>query len=116
MTEVHEPMRLLAVVEASVETVEGIMEKNAEVDELIRNEWVRLVSVDPDTGVFCRFERGRGFVAFKPEKRALPRVSSWQEWYGGHLELMGPAVLGAHASSGELARALSPSQPSAKAS
>ena len=116
MTEVHEPMRLLAVVEASVETVQGIMNKNAEVDELIRNEWVRLVSIDPDTGVFCRFERGRGFVAFKPEKRALPRVSSWQEWYGGHLELIGPAVLGAHASSAELRRALSPSHSSAMAS
>jgi uncharacterized protein YbcC (UPF0753/DUF2309 family) len=90
MTEIHEPVRLLCVVEASIHTLLGVAAKNAEVRELVTRGWVRTVSIDPDSGAIHVFGPD-GFVPYEPEKRPLPEVTRWDAWYGGKLEHLGPA-------------------------
>lgn len=102
MTEIHEPVRLLCVVEASVDTLLGVAAKNAEVRELVTRGWVRTVSIDPDTGIIHVFGPN-GFAPYEPEKRPLPEVTRWDEWYGGKLEHLGPARIAAETAHDEAA-------------
>jgi hypothetical protein len=92
MTEIHEPVRLLCLVEASVDTLLGVAAKNAEVRELVTRGWVRTVSIDPDTGAIHVFGPD-GFTPYEPETRPLPEVSRWDQWYAGKLDHLGPARL-----------------------
>lgn len=45
---VHEPLRLLAVVHAPVERLDGLIARNAAVAQLLDNGWIRLVVGGPD--------------------------------------------------------------------
>ena len=50
MIEIHEPIRLQLVVETTPSVLEGVLERAPAVAELVRNAWVRVMTVDPDTG------------------------------------------------------------------
>ncbi|MES3032547.1 MAG: DUF2309 domain-containing protein [Gemmatimonadota bacterium] len=80
MVEIHEPMRLLLIVDATPEAILTVAGRNAEVAELAVNEWVQLVSCDPQTGVMQVFEDGR-FVPYVPGTAALPRVTHSRDWH-----------------------------------
>jgi uncharacterized protein YbcC (UPF0753/DUF2309 family) len=87
MVEIHEPMRLLLIVDATPEALLAVAGRQAEVAELVVNEWVQLVSCDPDTGAMLIFEDG-GFVPYTPARTALPRVARSRDWHmqgRGHL-------------------------------
>ena len=61
--------------------------RQAEVAELAVNEWVQLVSCDPDTGAMLIFEDG-GFVPYTPARTTLPVVERSRDWHmqgRGHL-------------------------------
>lgn len=59
---VHEPLRLLSIVEAPPERIEAVLSAHPEVAELVSNGWVQLIAIDPPSGAFLRFENDR-FVA-----------------------------------------------------
>lgn len=90
MVEIHEPMRLLIIVEATVEILTTIVEKFPGVAQLVLNGWVQLVSVDPSTGAMNVFE-GSAFVPFNVLQGELPIVSSSMDWYAGHRDHLGVA-------------------------
>ena len=50
MVEIHEPVRLLLVVEAPGPTIELLMKRMPELARLVRNGWLWLASWNPDTG------------------------------------------------------------------
>lgn len=52
---VHEPMRLLAVIEAPRDRVEHIIQKHESVRKLVLNEWIRLVVLEPSDRKFYRY-------------------------------------------------------------
>jgi len=62
---VHEPMRLLAVVEAEPARVAAVLEAHPEVRELVDHEWLALEAIDPATGGIHRWEDG-AFRAAEP--------------------------------------------------
>ena len=87
MVEIHEPMRLLLIVDATPEALLAVAGRQAEVAELAVNEWVQLVSCDPDTGAMMIFEDG-GFVPYTPAPTTLPVVARSRDWHmqgRGHL-------------------------------
>jgi hypothetical protein len=92
MIEIHEPVRLLIIVDASVAVLGGIYERQRELRELIGNGWVQLVSVDPDTGVMQRFTP-QGFQPVTPPEAPLPVVSASPEWYRGQRDFLPPALI-----------------------
>lgn len=52
---VHEPMRLLVVIEAPRDRIEYIIKKHESVSKLVLNEWIRLVALEPSDRKFYRY-------------------------------------------------------------
>ncbi|HEX8821782.1 MAG TPA: putative inorganic carbon transporter subunit DabA [Archangium sp.] len=94
MVELHEPMRLLLIVEASPESLLTVAGRQAEVRELVLNRWVHLVSVHPKTGAITCFQQGR-FVPFVPTDAALPEFERSHDWHGKSRDFVAPALINA---------------------
>ena len=82
MVEVHEPVRLLCVVEATPEALLKVATDHPDVGRLVVNGWIQLASLDARTGELMFFEDG-GFVPWRPEVSKIPLVRSSREWYAG---------------------------------
>jgi uncharacterized protein YbcC (UPF0753/DUF2309 family) len=80
MVEIHEPMRLLLIVDATPESLLAVAGRQPEVAQLVVNRWVQLVSVHPETGAMAVFEDG-GFVPYEPLPVLLPVVEASPEWH-----------------------------------
>jgi uncharacterized protein YbcC (UPF0753/DUF2309 family) len=92
MVELHEPVRLLLVVEATPESLLKVAGRQAEVRELVVNEWVQLVSLDPTSGAMQVFRDG-AFHAYTPETTAIPRVQRSNDWHGTSRVHLAPALV-----------------------
>jgi uncharacterized protein YbcC (UPF0753/DUF2309 family) len=90
MIEIHEPMRLQLFVEATPATLLAICERQQGVRELVVGEWVRLVSIDPDTGAMQLFSRG-AFHPITPPTEPVPRAPDSLSWCGGRDGFLPPA-------------------------
>jgi uncharacterized protein YbcC (UPF0753/DUF2309 family) len=73
MIEVHDPVRLLVIVEHFPEVVLQTIQESPEVYEWFINEWVNLVAVQPDTHEFYRFQDG-AFTRYVPLKKTIDAV------------------------------------------
>ncbi len=51
----HEPMRLLAIIEAAPSIIGGIIAKHEVLQQFFHNGWVNLVAVDPEAFTFHRY-------------------------------------------------------------
>ncbi len=90
MVEIHEPMRLLTIVEATPETLLAIADRVPVVKELVVGRWMQLISMDPETGKFQEFT-DIGFVPLEPSREMLAAVGSSVEWYKGKSGHLPPA-------------------------
>jgi len=82
MVEIHEPMRLLFVIESTPEVMLSIMDRHEGIGRLCRGEWVQLALLDGDTSEMLMFRDGE-FVPYQPTTDKLPIVNSSLEWYRG---------------------------------
>jgi len=94
MIEIHEPMRLLLIVESTLEVLGGIYGRQPAIAELLDNEWVHLVALDPSEGTFTRFVAGEGFVPWDEHVPDLPVVATSDEYYRGKEGFLAPALIG----------------------
>jgi uncharacterized protein YbcC (UPF0753/DUF2309 family) len=88
MVEIHEPVRLLMVVEAAPAAVAAVLGRHAALERPFRNRWARLATLDPESAAIHVLEGGE-FVRYQPGSSDLPEVESSATWYGGlreHLE------------------------------
>jgi uncharacterized protein YbcC (UPF0753/DUF2309 family) len=88
MVEIHEPVRILFVVETTPETILSILGGNSSLDRLVRNAWVHLAVIDHKTQRLSVFVDG-AFLAYEPQAAGLPQAPSSSDWYRGwrdHLE------------------------------
>ncbi len=88
MTEIHEPMRLLFVIETTTAGMLSIMQRNPNIDRLIRNEWVQIVTLDPQGPSMQIFRHGR-FEPYVPTTTKLPEVERSCDWYRGWRDHLG---------------------------
>ncbi len=93
MIEIHEPMRLLLIVESTLEVLGGIYGRQPAIAELLDNEWVQLVAMDPQDGAFSRFVAGKGFVPWDEHVPDLPVVGTSHEYYRGREGFLPPALI-----------------------
>lgn len=91
MVEIHEPVRLLVIVETTTPIMLDIMKQNESLGKLIRNGWVQLAVVDPDSADIHLFHGG-AFVPHEPEATRLPVVDSSVDWYRGWRDHLGFAT------------------------
>ncbi len=100
MVEIHEPVRLLVVIDASPERILAAAARVPAVERMVVNRWIQLVAWDPDGAGLHVFEAGR-FVPYQGERRIQPVVERSIDWYRGHREHLPPArilaALGDHA-------------------
>ena len=65
MIEVHEPVRLLVVVEHFEHVILEVIQRDTITYEWFKNEWVKLAAVHPETRAISMFENG-SFYPYKP--------------------------------------------------
>ena len=99
MVEVHEPTRLAMVVECPRDRLRRVVEANPAIDRLVRNRWIWIAALDPDSGQIweCRtdpLEAGAyDFVPHSPE-HPLPIVRGDSAgWYQGKRGFLPPAAI-----------------------
>src|SRR5262249_11915885 len=88
MVEIHEPVRILFVIETTPETMRRVMNRNTVIARLVRNDWIRLALQDPASGAVQTYQGGE-LRDYQPQADQLPRAKTSVEWYSGwrdHLE------------------------------
>ena len=101
MVEIHEPVRLLTVIECEIPLLVKVMDGDPEVARLVTNEWLQVVVLDPTSSEMHEFVHGE-FRRYEPSSRVLPKVSSSAEFYKGQIHSLGCAAT--TGSSGSAAR------------
>ncbi|MGG4406253.1 DUF2309 domain-containing protein [Geobacillus stearothermophilus] len=55
----HAPLRLLVIIEAPSYYIEQLLDRNEEFRRKVQNGWLRLASIDPDSGAWVNWEADR---------------------------------------------------------
>ncbi len=79
MTEIHEPVRILFVIETKPERFMRILDRNPTLARLFGNEWILAATLDPDSTDIHFFRDGR-FEPHIPEASEIPK--SIPRWIG----------------------------------
>jgi uncharacterized protein YbcC (UPF0753/DUF2309 family) len=85
MVSIHEPVRILFVVETTPERLNAVIRASSSLDRMIANRWIRIATIDPASGR-VHVWRGSGFEEFDGELERLPVALSSAEWYSGKIE------------------------------
>ncbi|MFM8578219.1 MAG: putative inorganic carbon transporter subunit DabA, partial [Planctomycetaceae bacterium] len=94
--EIHEPMRLLMIVEAPIERIARVVERLPAVKALVWNRWIQLAAWDPESSDIAIHDGlgEHGFSPYKQDLTSLPRVATSAAWYGGTRDHLPPALIG----------------------
>lgn len=82
MVEIHEPVRLLFVIETTPAAMLSIMDRNPGIGKLCRNAWIQLAVLDPNSSRIQVFHNG-AFHDYTPRVAELPKAKSSADWYRG---------------------------------
>ena len=92
MVEIHEPMRLLVVVEQTPAVLTEILMRQPALQELIGNAWIILAAKDPLTATIQQYCPRRGWLPWSG-RAVLPQVARSRDWFVGRSEPLAPAML-----------------------
>ncbi len=97
MVEIHEPVRILFVVETTPARVLSTIHANPLLTEFLDNRWIRLATIDPDDA-HIEIYRGNGvFEPLEGDEEPLPLARSSIEYYSGKIEHLPVARIDAKA-------------------
>jgi uncharacterized protein YbcC (UPF0753/DUF2309 family) len=85
MVEIHEPVRMLFVVETTPDRLTKVIRANAGLQRLAENRWVRLATIEAESGR-VQVMRENGFEELKERVERLPVAFSSAEWHRGKLQ------------------------------
>jgi uncharacterized protein YbcC (UPF0753/DUF2309 family) len=85
MVEIHEPVRMLFVIETTPERLLKVVNASASLKQLVENRWIRIATIDPESGR-VHVRRDSGFEEFDGPVERLPVALSSAEWYSGKIE------------------------------
>ena len=80
--DIHEPMRLLFIIETTPEAMLSIMKRNATIDRICSGGWVQLAVLDPDSSTIMYYSGGK-FLKHVTHTQQLPLVKGSNEWSRG---------------------------------
>jgi uncharacterized protein YbcC (UPF0753/DUF2309 family) len=90
MIEIHEPLRLLLIIDAPAERILMAVSQLPAVERLVRNQWAQLACWHaPGTGL-SMFD-GKRFVPYEPESSRIAVVDRSVDWFGGQRGHLPPA-------------------------
>jgi uncharacterized protein len=93
MVEIHDPVRLLFVIETTPDKILRVMDKHPEIGRPIRNGWVQLAILDPDSSDIQVFREGK-MQPYVPRATRLPHAPTSVDWYRGWRDHLEFAVIG----------------------
>jgi uncharacterized protein YbcC (UPF0753/DUF2309 family) len=85
MVEIHEPVRILFVIEATPNRLDKAINASASLKQLVENRWIRLATIDPVSGR-VHVRRDSGYEEFHEALERLPVALSSHEWFAGKLQ------------------------------
>ncbi len=83
--EIHEPVRILFVVETTPERLMPVIEASRELNEFVANQWIRLATLDPATKEIKVYRSGT-FETLEGDEEPLATAPSSTSWYAGKTE------------------------------
>ncbi len=92
MVEIHEPMRLLVVVEQTTDVLSAIVQRQPALQELVGNAWIVVAAKDPENGAIRRYCPRRGWLPWSGSA-VLPQVARSADWFAGESEALAPAII-----------------------
>lgn len=92
MVEIHEPMRLLVVVEQETDCLSAIVSRQPALQELVGKGWITVAAQSPSTGEIQRYCPRRGWLAWSGTT-VLPQVARSADWFAGESAPLPPAML-----------------------
>ncbi len=90
MVEIHEPVRLLTIVEATPERLLEIADKYPMIGRLVGNGWIQLISWHPQTGELFHFYKGK-FVPHTVTATGFPVIDRSESFFRGVSDHLGCA-------------------------
>jgi uncharacterized protein YbcC (UPF0753/DUF2309 family) len=94
--DIHEPVRLLMIVEAPQERIAAALNRLPAVKNLFVQQWIQLVAFDPGSGELAVQDSLDGTISFRPyvaESDSIPVAASSAAWYRGQRGNVRPAKL-----------------------
>lgn len=91
MIEVHDPVRLLIIVEQKPDVVLQCIQSSPETYEWYINEWVHLIALDPETNSFYYFSKG-AFAPYTTQFDGLPLLSEPSIYFESAALMKSPAI------------------------
>ena len=91
--EIHEPVRLLMIIETTPDGIRRIMSRSQVVSNIIKNGWVQLALLDADSNRILVY-RDDEFHVYAPSITDLPKAPTSADWYRGWREHLGFAQIG----------------------
>ena len=85
MIEVHDPIRLLMVIEQNASIVLEVIQRNKATNEWIKNGWVMLATIDPLTSEISVFEDGQ-MVSYNPPNAIMDSVNNLDQAFEGSMD------------------------------
>ncbi len=82
MVEIHEPVRILFVVETTPERLLATFRSNAGLEKLLVNRWIRIATIDPATGKVHMYRDGM-IVPLRYVPEHIGVASTSMDWYRG---------------------------------
>ncbi len=86
--EIHEPVRLLFVIESTSEALLAIIERNETIGQILKNHWAQLAVLSTESGELKVFRDGT-FHVYSALNENLAQAATSTDWYRGvrdHLE------------------------------
>jgi uncharacterized protein YbcC (UPF0753/DUF2309 family) len=93
MVEIHEPVRLLFVIETTPQVMLQIMERNPAIGQVCKNGWAQVATLSPDSSAIHVLRNGK-FEPYRTESADLPRARTSTDWYRGWRDHLGFAAIG----------------------
>lgn len=85
MVEVHDPIRLLMVIQQNAAIVLEVILRNKATYEWIKNEWVMLATIDPISSEISVFEDGK-MVSYNPPNAIMDSVNNLDQAFEGSMD------------------------------
>lgn len=92
MVEIHEPLRILFLIETSPEAIAKIVANDPAIARLVAGEWVQLGTINPADATVRLYRHGT-FERVPPPTAPLPAAPSSHAWYRGQRDHLGFALV-----------------------
>jgi uncharacterized protein YbcC (UPF0753/DUF2309 family) len=86
MIEVHDPIRLLVIVEQTPEILNKVLEENPLIKDWYFKNWIHLISINPDDNLLYKYNKGQ-FIQYKPLTKSIEKVNDFEKLFEDAVEM-----------------------------